>query len=139
MPRQLINFIEERTRILAAMSHDLKTPITRLRLRAELLEDAGARARIEGDLNEMQQMVSCTLEVMRGPERESRRIPTDMMALLHSVQDDMRVLGAEIAIEGTAATSYCATRPKAVSRPCSRCRATLVELAREVPAVSQVT
>ena len=122
MQRQLINFIEERTRILAAMSHDLKTPITRLRLRAELLEDAGARARIEADLDEMQQMVSGTLEVMRGLERESKRTPTDMMALLHSLQDDMRVLGAEIAIEGTATRPYCGS-PEALRR----CLTNLIE------------
>jgi signal transduction histidine kinase len=106
MQRQLIKFIDDRTRILSAMSHDLKTPITRLRLRAELLEDAAARTRIETDLNEMQEMVTGTLEVMRGLQRESTRVPIDIMALLHSVQDDMRVLGGEIVIEGSAAHPY---------------------------------
>ena len=43
MQRELVKFIDDRTRILAAMSHDLKTPITRLRLRTELLEDAALR------------------------------------------------------------------------------------------------
>jgi signal transduction histidine kinase len=57
MQARLIGTISERTRVLAAMSHDLKTPITRLRLRTEMLEDAGLKAKVEADLDEMQSMV----------------------------------------------------------------------------------
>ena len=57
MQRRLVAFIHDRTRILAAMSHDLKTPITRLRLRAELLDDSQLRAKFEKDLSEMESMV----------------------------------------------------------------------------------
>jgi signal transduction histidine kinase len=97
------------------MSHDLKTPITRLRLRAELLDDAPLRVRFEADLDEMQAMVSRTLEVMRGLERESKRVPVDVMALLHSIQDDMRVLGAELEVEGAALAPYVGS-PEALKR-----------------------
>ena len=45
MQTRLVRFIDERTRLLAAMSHDLKTPLTRMRLRAEMLDDADACAR----------------------------------------------------------------------------------------------
>jgi signal transduction histidine kinase len=115
MQRELVKFIDDRTRILAAMSHDLKTPITRLRLRAELLDDAPLRARFEADLDEMQAMVSRTLEVMRGLEKESKRVPVDVMALLHSLQDDMRVFGAEVEVEGAALTPYPGS-PEALKR-----------------------
>jgi signal transduction histidine kinase len=115
MQRELTEFIDDRTRILAAMSHDLKTPLTRLRLRAELLDDPALRARFEGDLDEMQAMVSRTLEVMRGLDKESKRTPVDIMALLHSLQDDMRVLGAEVEIEGEAAGPYTGS-PEALKR-----------------------
>ena len=46
--------IEERERFLAAVSHDLKTPVTRLRLRSEMLEDEGLRERFVRDLDEVQ-------------------------------------------------------------------------------------
>lgn len=115
MQRELIKFIDDRTRILAAMSHDLKTPITRLRLRAELLDDASLRARFEADLDEMQAMVTRTLEVMRGFDKESKRAPIDIMALLHSIQDDMRVLGATVEIEGAALQPYSGS-PEALKR-----------------------
>lgn len=114
MQRELVKFIDDRTRILAAMSHDLKTPITRLRLRTELLDDVALRARFEADLDEMQAMVSRTLEVMRGLDKESKRVPVDVMALLHSLQDDMRVFGAEVEVEG-AARPY-AGSPEALKR-----------------------
>jgi signal transduction histidine kinase len=115
MQRELVKFIDDRTRILAAMSHDLKTPITRLRLRAELLDDAPLRARFEADLDEMQAMVSRTLEVMRGLEKESKRVPVDIMALLHSLQDDMLVFGAEVEVEGAVLTPYPGS-PEALKR-----------------------
>jgi signal transduction histidine kinase len=115
MQRELTKFIDDRTRILAAMSHDLKTPITRLRLRTELLDDASLRARFESDLDEMQAMVSRTLEVMRGLDRESKRTPTDIMALLHSLQDDMRIFGAEVEVEGAALQPYLGS-PEALKR-----------------------
>lgn len=115
MQRELVKFIDDRTRILAAMSHDLKTPITRLRLRTELLDDAALRARFESDLDEMQAMVSRTLEVMRGLDKESKRTPIDIMALLHSLQDDMRVFGAEVEVEGAALTPYPGS-PEALKR-----------------------
>ena len=66
MQARLVRFIDERTRLLAAMSHDLKTPITRMRLRAELLEDDSLREKFEKDLVEMEAMVTQTLEFMRG-------------------------------------------------------------------------
>ncbi len=115
MQRELIKFIDDRTRILAAMSHDLKTPITRLRLRTELLDDASLRARFEADLDEMQAMVSRTLEVMRGLDKEAKRTPIDIMALLHSVQDDMRVFGAEVEVDGTVSRPYSGS-PEALKR-----------------------
>jgi signal transduction histidine kinase len=115
MQRELVKFIDDRTRILAAMSHDLKTPITRLRLRTELLDDARLRSRFEADLDEMQAMVSRTLEVMRGLDKEAKRTPVDIMALLHSLQDDMRVFGAEVEVYGTASRPYSGS-PEALKR-----------------------
>ena len=76
MQTRLVRFIDERTRMLAAMSHDLKTPITRLRLRAEMLEDESLREKFEKDLEEMEAMVTQTLDFMRGLSTASRRSPS---------------------------------------------------------------
>jgi len=68
MQARLAAYICDRTRVLAALSHDLKTPITRLRLRSELLEDPQARAKLTKDLDEMETMVGATLDFLRGQE-----------------------------------------------------------------------
>jgi signal transduction histidine kinase len=102
MQARLSRFIEDRTRILAAMSHDLKTPITRMRLRAELLDDDDARQRFERDLKDMEAMVSHTLEFMRGLGGNEQRQPVDVTALLQSLQADNEVMGRQVRIEGHA-------------------------------------
>jgi len=106
MQQRLAAFIRDRTRVLAAMSHDLKTPITRLRLRAELLDDAQLRAKFIGDLEEMESMVGATLDFMRGLESREQAQPLDVMALLESLQEDARELGGKVAIEGAARLPY---------------------------------
>jgi signal transduction histidine kinase len=100
MQSRLVSFIEDRTRILAAMSHDLKTPLTRLRLRAELLEDDDSRSRFEKDLGEMQAMVTDALEALRGLEAQAKPVPVDVMALLESLQADNEEMGRSVEIEG---------------------------------------
>jgi signal transduction histidine kinase len=100
MQQQLANFIRERTRIFAAMSHDLKTPITRLRLRAELLDDPVLKAKFENDLKEMEALVSTTLDFMRGLDNGGAPQPIDVGALLESLQADAVEVGGEVAIEG---------------------------------------
>lgn len=106
MQQRLAAFIHDRTRILAAVSHDLKTPITRLRLRAELLDAPELRAKFVKDLDEMESMVSATLEFMRGVENREAAQPLDVMALLESLQEDARELGGKVAIEGRALKAF---------------------------------
>jgi signal transduction histidine kinase len=100
MQQRLVRFIEDRTRILAAMSHDLKTPITRMRLRADLLDDEELRRRFEADLKEMETMVTQTLEFMRGVGGGEARQDLDIDALLESLQSDNEAMGREVRIEG---------------------------------------
>lgn len=100
MQTRLVRYIDDRTRILAAMSHDLKTPITRLRLRAELLEDEDLRQRFEKDLLEMEDMVSQTLDFMRGLDSREPLQPIDIMALLESLQADNEEMGRAMVIAG---------------------------------------
>lgn len=106
MQARLARFIRDRTRILTAMSHDLKTPITRMRLRADLLEDDDLRSRFEKDLKDMEAMVAQTLDFMRGLDKSEPRQPVDIMALLESLQADNEEMGRRVAIEGQARAPY---------------------------------
>ncbi len=108
MQARLVRFIEDRTRVLAAMSHDLKTPITRMRLRAELLDDEELRHRFESDLKEMEGMVTHTLEFMRGLGGNEPRQAVDVNALLDSLQSDNEAMGRSLRIEGHANKPYVA-------------------------------
>ncbi len=115
MQARLIRYIQDRTRVLAAMSHDLKTPITRLRLRAELLDDASLRAKFTGDLGEMEAMVGATLDFMRGIDAEEAAVPVDMKALLESLQADLLETGGLITLASGPLKPY-PGRPQALKR-----------------------
>jgi signal transduction histidine kinase len=106
MQSSLVRFIQDRARIFAAMSHDLKTPITRMRLRTELLEDADLRQRFDKDLREMEHMVTHTLDFMRGLETPQVARPIDITALLESLQADNQDMQREVLIEGRAVAPY---------------------------------
>ena len=102
MQRRLAAFIDERTRMLTALSHDLKTPLTRMRLRADLLDDEEQRLRFESDLKEMEVMVTQTLEFMRGLGGNEAPQPVDMMALLSALQADQQAMRRTVVVEGRA-------------------------------------
>lgn len=105
MQARLQRLIAERTRALSAMSHDLRTPLTRLRLRSEMLEDDNVRMRILGDLDEMQRLVEGTLNYLRGlKDNEPLRL-LDVNALVSSLAEDFVAAGhppVEVAGSATA-------------------------------------
>ena len=115
MQQRLSRFIAERTRMLAAMSHDLKTPITRMRLRTEMLDDEMLRTKFNKDLEEMEAMVAQTLDFMRDASAGEEAQQVDIMALLESVQADCQEMGNIIEIEGVVAQPYFG-RPLALRR-----------------------
>jgi signal transduction histidine kinase len=115
MQDRLIRYIEDRDRILAAVSHDLKTPITRLRLRTELLDDSPLREKFQADLDDMQRMAQTSLDFLRGGEDREPVAPLDLNALLESLQEDAEDAGREVRIEG-AARQPLRCRPLALKR-----------------------
>jgi signal transduction histidine kinase len=115
MQRRLSGYIRERAATLAAMSHDLKTPVTRLRLRAELLEDGELKHKMTQDLEEMESMVLATLEFMRGGESVEEARPVDVTALLESLQADAEEVGGQVTLAGGHARPY-RGRPQALKR-----------------------
>ncbi len=98
--------IDERARALAAVSHDLRTPLTRLRLRAELVDDDALREQMANDLDSMAAMLDATLDYLRGLQENEALRPIDINALLQSLAADAHVLGREIAVAGHAVAPY---------------------------------
>lgn len=101
MQSRLQRTMADRTQVLAAMSHDLKTPLTRLRLRAELMDDNELRQRFEKDLAEMQAMVADSLAALRGMDGPTQTLPVDLMALLESLQADNVDMGRQVTLSGS--------------------------------------
>lgn len=115
MQQRLLGFLANRLRMLTAISHDLKTPVTRLRLRAEMLEDPTLRDDINRDLDEMDAMLTGTLAYMRGEAEREQIQPLDVNALLESMTADAQALGQAVSLSGKAAAPYPA-RPRALRR-----------------------
>ena len=98
MRERLDRFVRDRTAMLAAISHDLRTPITSLRLHAELLEDERTKAKIVAALDEMQRMTEETLAFIREDMRREETRTVDLHALIDSVAADLAELGHEITV-----------------------------------------
>lgn len=96
MQERLSRFIADRTRLLAALGHDLRTPITSLRLRAELLDDEEAKQRIVETLDEMQRMVESTLAFAREEAQAEPVREIDLAALVEGTVEDLSELGLEV-------------------------------------------
>ena len=98
MRGRLDRYVRDRTAMLAAISHDLRTPITSLRLHAEFVEDGETRAKIVAALDEMQRMAEDTLAFIREDMRREETRTVDLHALLDSVAADLSELGHDIAV-----------------------------------------
>lgn len=115
MQTKLVRYIEDRTRLLTAISHDLKTPITRLRLRTEMLDDEGLKEKFIRDLHDMEHMTNATLDFLRGLEVSEAPQPMDLMALLESVQADAQETGQTVTLSGSVNGAFTG-RPQALKR-----------------------
>ncbi len=88
MQARIQRFVDDRTTMLAAISHDLRTPLTRIRLRSELVEDAAQRARLFRDVDEMQAMVGAALAFFSDDGAAEAGTAFDFPGLLHTVVDE---------------------------------------------------
>jgi signal transduction histidine kinase len=125
MQRDLKRYLETRAQALAAVSHDLRMPITRLRLRFERIEEGSLRSKMESDLSEMDAMIGSTLEFLRAGTNAEKASKLDLNALVESVTEDMITLGAQITPHGNA-TQPILARPEALRR----CLSNLLDNAR---------
>lgn len=115
MQQRLRDLLAQKARMLAAVSHDLKTPITRLRLRAEMLPDEQLRTKIGRDLDEMEAMVGATLELMRGAGTVEPLVRTDLLALIESLQADYEDMDREVGVSAGSVAPI-ELRPQALRR-----------------------
>lgn len=115
MQERLGRFIADRTRLLAAISHDLRTPITSLRLRAEFIDDEETRTKVLETLDEMARMVEATLAFARDDAAAEPTRPVDLAALLQSLTDDLADLGQAVTFADAPAQPY-PCRPVALKR-----------------------
>lgn len=103
MQDRLKRYVQTRMQVLAAMSHDLKTPITRMRLRAEMLDDPQLKAKFVKDFDAMQEMVTSTLDYMRGLGDGGELLqPIDVTALISSLKEDAEEAGHVVTVKGDA-------------------------------------
>lgn len=125
MQRSLKRLIDTRAQALSAVSHDLRLPITRLRLRLEADIEPALREKMERDLSEMDTMIGHTLDFLRAGSNVEVLVPVNLNALIDSVVEDMEELGATITRTGQALQPLQA-RPHALRR----CLANLLDNAR---------
>ncbi|NEW89328.1 HAMP domain-containing protein [Rhodopseudomonas sp. WA056] len=100
MRGRITTLIEDRTRMLAAISHDLRTPITRMRLRAEFIEDEHQRTQTLHDLDQMGTMLTAVLTFLR--DGATRDAPTliDLASAMQLIADQFTDIGAKVAYQG---------------------------------------
>jgi len=102
MHGRLAAMVTDRTRMLAALGHDLRSPITALKLRAEMVDDAETRERMVATLDEMQEMVESTLAYARGVSTDQPMEETDLARLLDGLADELSETGPRIAVDAPA-------------------------------------
>ena len=98
MQTKLPALIENRTRMLAALSHDLRTPLTLLRLRTENVDNVDERDKMLATIADMDAMIGATLQYAREQAADEPRRATDVSALVQSVTDDMADAGLDVAM-----------------------------------------
>ncbi len=100
MQARIRQYIAQRTEMLAAITHDLQTPLTRLRLRLEKVDDADLQQKLIGDLSAMQQMIREGLDLARSMDRSGTMQKLDLDSLLDSVCADAVDAGQEVELKG---------------------------------------
>jgi signal transduction histidine kinase len=100
MHQQIRGLLEERTHMLGALSHDLRTPLTRLRLRAELVPDADEQAKMVRDLDDMEAMIHASLAFARDELCEEPPAAVDVGGVLAKIRDELTEDGQRVELHG---------------------------------------
>lgn len=115
MQSRLHRFVEDRTKMLAAISHDLRTPLTSLRLRAEFVSDKDIQRKMIETIDELQSMTEAAISFARGESIREETRAIDLEALVGSICDDQSDLGHPVThVEGVTMKYRC--RPDSLRR-----------------------
>jgi signal transduction histidine kinase len=115
MQGQIQRLISSRTAMLAAISHDLRTPLTRIRLRGEFIHDPHQQARLFRDVDELQQMIEGALAFFRGDAHQESLTSLDLPSILQTIVSDFSDHGVSLDYAGPARLAYLG-RPVALKR-----------------------
>lgn len=116
MQGRIQDLIRDRTQMLAAISHDLRTPITRMKLRLQFIDDQQMQDSFMQDLDEMEHMVNETMSFVRDDSREEKMVQVDMISLLETIIDDMQALGEYVKFDSSLSRVSVLGRPLALKR-----------------------
>jgi signal transduction histidine kinase len=139
MQRRIAGYLTERTQILAAISHDLQTPITRMRLRTDLMDDEEQRGKLQHDLDEMVALVREALTYARslhGADENPRKV--DLDALLDTLRCDYEDAGKPVTVSGQVGRPVM-SRPLAMRRILTNLADNALKFGEAVELTVQVT
>jgi signal transduction histidine kinase len=115
MQRQVTEEVERRTNTLAAISHDVRTPLTALRIKAELIDDARIRQDVISSVERMERITASALEFLRGQSRSEPMRKIDLSALLESECLEFEETGRNVSFSGAHGVQH-VCRPDALAR-----------------------
>ena len=101
MQERLRQYVEDRTDMIGAIAHDLRTPLTRLRFRIEAAPE-DIRAKLATDIDQMEAMVSATMAFVRDASRNGERVKLEITSLVETIMDEAAETGADSAAEASA-------------------------------------
>jgi signal transduction histidine kinase len=118
MQGRLSRFVEDRTRMIAAISHDLKTPLTRLQLRMESPDVLSERHRMLADLHAMGEMIDSVISFAQEDTKREPRLLVDVATLVEGICDDAADAGQSVTFSGARGVAI-SCRPIALRRAIS--------------------
>lgn len=99
MQERISRHVRERTRMLAALGHDLRSPLTAMRLRTEMIDDEETREHLAASIDEMQTMVETTLSYSKSVAVDEAATPTELRQIATSIADEIRLNGSRVDVE----------------------------------------
>ncbi|WP_341861147.1 ATP-binding protein [Gymnodinialimonas sp. 57CJ19] len=115
MRGRIEGYLEQRTLMLSGVSHDLRTPLTRMRLALGMMDDSADRDALIQDVDEMQNLVSTFLDFVRGDVLDDPEL-VDPLALVRKIVENAQRAGGDVSLEMPDAVEAVLLRPMAVQR-----------------------